>query len=1444
MILKTYKTKKFILYSIIISFLFLNLAVSFPLNRAEAFGPVQDFVTEANTGSTSASSHVNTAINVKKYIKEDILPQILKTIAIKFLKDLTNSTVNWINTGFHGQPLYLENPQSFFTDIAKSEVKTLIGNIGYNPLRNPFGKQYALNLINLYKSTAANDEAYSLSLVNNDLAYQENFRNNFYVGGWDGFLLNTQYPQNNPYGYQLLETQKLALKLAGTNQNVAQTISTALQQSNGFLSPQKCVTNSSYNNLTNQFNSPDDFSFDNTAFLANNPRPLQGAMELGICTNPQGTTSPGYTQNECESNEGTWESSYADDFANWQNNYLAARDQAKSKWGQKNGCPSQPNGAPGLINTTPGALVGDRITQALHGTQDQLSLATQLGNSVSAVLNSLMNHFLNQGLNSLASKVNPQPNDNWDYLGNTLSGANSTTQSTWNSGADDQIVLGDFKNAITQGIADTTKELQIMDNSDPKGPAGITQLLGAIWPRIQKLDQCQPGPDLNWETRLQDEVDRNSSGLESKISNADADEANKVKAAKSALNEFNFAVSYFKDYLKNTMLTQLPDSPSFLDTIGSMPALQQESADLVDKKRTKVDALLRLKSLQANISSLTTQPAIGSSGEKLLIELKKQYDAVQGEISNSITIEDTRNELNTDVDIFHNVDKQVTQCSAERITKGWVGDYTKDAVNNILSGAKVVATTDPIKTPLAKPTLFTRGNNFSHLNASEESQLCILPSMGGYSHYPFINPADYPGGVQISGSNTNIPGPLDDGAHLDTAKGYIPDPIFYAPPKARYNIPLLTPPFEVYNENARGFGGDDFEIKVDCDLFYKASDLDYKGLIPGTTGAVQASKSDLSCLDTPPLAVANTSSPTEAAPGWLGDVDFDTTDNVWLVITGGGVINGRIMGADSKPVSQVFRINPNDQDGAYTPLLAYDPDINKFMVIWNSYANPSGPNGFYGRLVSGNGTLGNVFSLNNDGFLNKGAQKTSSLKYDSKNKKFVLVWAPFSGGGPNLTTIDPNGAHGQVINMTTAGGGNNAPKIAVNKDSNEYCVSYDQRSGGASGTTEMAVRQVNASTLALGTETSTAMLTTSVDIAYNETSGKYLLIYDDTTGGVSGRILNSCNINDTNGDFQILPNETKARVAANPATNTFGIIGQDSTDKGSTWAVIDSTGKNLAKGLLITNSRNGQFVQMIGANILDGTYGVISDHDYAATVLESRVGFNAAGPLNTSSCNLPGTANYTAPGDSSTSGDNYTTTGSSFDSNNPVLPNPFTIDNSTNSGTTSSPYISGGTAVDSNTGGTATNYNYTTPGQIITFPGTSNFSGNGQVSYNNNSGYTYPSGTSSYNNNSNNSGYLYPSNTSNNTSNNNYNNTNTSDNFNNPDTDQGTQTNSSGNTQTGVKPSGLGGSPLPDGSKGTIPAAGTASSSSHKWIWIIGIILIIIAFIFIFLRKRFSNATH
>lgn len=698
----------------------------------------------AFNSNTSVQSTTQTGFDIKDFA-ERIGKQVLSTIAKRFLQEMTKSTINWINSGFHGNPLFLENPQSFFKDIAKYEVKNLVDMFGYDSRRFPFGKNFALNTIDAYKSQLEINAEYTLSRVINDPALLQQYRTDFNVGGWNGFLINTQYPQNNHIGFQMLATEELARRLDGTTQNAAQKVQTTLQQGMGFLSPKTCPSNPQYNNLKNEFQQP---GFKPPAW---NFEPTVEAIINQTEENPEGERNPEYDRQ----------------LANYTRQHAEFTAAERAAWARTSTCPG------GLVATTPGSVVASQITNAMGSQFRTTELAIAMDKSISAITDALLNKFLNDGLSALASTVNPAPpQDDWSYLGNTLGSPVGGANTAWDSGPDEVVVLSNFRTTVEDGINSTNTELLLMDNASSTNP-GITQLLGQIWPKARELDICIPGPNIGWEKRADNERERNALKLQEKSADDDPEEAAR---AQLTYNELKFAVDFFKDWTINKMMTELPNSIIYLDAVDEIRDLSQESNELTDKRRVKNQALARLQAIRTALATFTTQPAPGTSQERVLVSLKKQYNATSNTVSNTFTIENTRNELAIAKEKLIKLNGLVTQCGAERATLGW----TQTNEN----------------TPSGTSTFRDQG--------TEQNIFCDFPIKGGYDHDSFRH------------ANDGGEGP-----------GRVTHP---AVPYVNAN--------EVFTFD-QAFGSGETDIEMSCNIIYRANLLDYKGNLPGITGVTE-----------------------------------------------------------------------------------------------------------------------------------------------------------------------------------------------------------------------------------------------------------------------------------------------------------------------------------------------------------------------------------------------------------------------------------------------------------------------------------------------------------------------------------------------------------------------------------------------------------------------------
>ncbi len=338
------------------------ISTSVPVNDSSANSSLKEVKGNTETAAEKTTNQWAT----------EVCKQVLMGIARKLLDKITTNTIKWINSGFHGNPLYITNSDSFFKDIAKSQVKSFVDIIGYDKLRFPFGKSAALNAINAYKRQFSDNAQYTLSKVTTDQYLLDQYRTNFAYGGWNGFLINTQYPQNNSVGSSLLINEELARKVSGTSQNAAAKVNATLQQGMGFLSPKVCTDkNTKYNNLKNEFQQPVwTESTEYKDFIKSRPAPNPADANIKM------------------------------PLAEWkemQKQWNIDLEKIKEEWSKTNTCNN-------LVSTTPGSVVASSIMETMNSKLHQTELGAALGNSLSAVFDALINHFMQKGLNALTGE--------------------------------------------------------------------------------------------------------------------------------------------------------------------------------------------------------------------------------------------------------------------------------------------------------------------------------------------------------------------------------------------------------------------------------------------------------------------------------------------------------------------------------------------------------------------------------------------------------------------------------------------------------------------------------------------------------------------------------------------------------------------------------------------------------------------------------------------------------------------------------------------------------------------------------------------------------------------------------------------------------------------------------------------------------------------------------
>lgn len=240
--------KKIIALTLILSFILPSVFIP---NRANALGA--EVVTDpGNTGGTFAnlaenavSAVSNAASYVSDYliqIKEYVLDTLVHTLIQQIIRQLGQSVIDWINTGFEGSPAFVQDPGAFFLDLADQMTGEFIDGAG-GPLKSlcsPFSIDLKIALAFKYHPKGAGKRyecTLSTIIKNSENAIKNASINGFTAGdfkqgGWPSFVSMTTEPQNNIYGAYLEADSELSFKVGGIqSEKKAQ-----LMQGSGFLS--------------------------------------------------------------------------------------------------------------------------------------------------------------------------------------------------------------------------------------------------------------------------------------------------------------------------------------------------------------------------------------------------------------------------------------------------------------------------------------------------------------------------------------------------------------------------------------------------------------------------------------------------------------------------------------------------------------------------------------------------------------------------------------------------------------------------------------------------------------------------------------------------------------------------------------------------------------------------------------------------------------------------------------------------------------------------------------------------------------------------------------------------------------------------------------------------------------------------------------------------------
>ncbi len=141
------------------------------------------------------------------------LDAIAVCLASKTIGGILEGTIDWINTGFDGNPVFVDDPAKFFGDIADYELGLFVDDLTGGILCDHLSVSVTTDLVNNYTNQKfGRPSRCTLSDVSENVrAFADG---DFSAGGWDAFLEYTQNPYNNSYGARITAQSDLDSRIS------------------------------------------------------------------------------------------------------------------------------------------------------------------------------------------------------------------------------------------------------------------------------------------------------------------------------------------------------------------------------------------------------------------------------------------------------------------------------------------------------------------------------------------------------------------------------------------------------------------------------------------------------------------------------------------------------------------------------------------------------------------------------------------------------------------------------------------------------------------------------------------------------------------------------------------------------------------------------------------------------------------------------------------------------------------------------------------------------------------------------------------------------------------------------------------------------------------------------------------------------------------------------
>lgn len=194
----------------------------------------------AEQAATNISTTFSASVDALTEGKEFGLDAAAWTIAKQALNVMREDMLDWINSGFEGRPMFVEDMSSYLTELGDRVFNEYINEIGgpASFLCEPFRLDIQIALSLEYQNSDRPELTCTLTgVIDNIEGFIEGSQGSFSQGGWNDWIDITSNPgMYTPYGAEMSARGGLDIGIRNAKNDEVKLIDRA----DGFLSTKKC----------------------------------------------------------------------------------------------------------------------------------------------------------------------------------------------------------------------------------------------------------------------------------------------------------------------------------------------------------------------------------------------------------------------------------------------------------------------------------------------------------------------------------------------------------------------------------------------------------------------------------------------------------------------------------------------------------------------------------------------------------------------------------------------------------------------------------------------------------------------------------------------------------------------------------------------------------------------------------------------------------------------------------------------------------------------------------------------------------------------------------------------------------------------------------------------------------------------------------------------------